>query len=67
MSNSDQEEVPFTNWFDSESDFPEISSVNSTLELGVIVNSPLLTPYMFGPWKSRIALRWVQPPIMVHR
>jgi len=40
MSNCDQEEVPLTNWFDSESDFPEISSVNSTLELGVIVSSP---------------------------
>jgi len=40
MSNSDQEDVPLANWFDSESDFPEISSVNSTLELGVIVSSP---------------------------
>jgi len=39
MSNSDLEEVPFTNWFDSESDLPEILSVNSTLELGVNVSS----------------------------
>jgi len=39
MSNSDLEEMPLTNWFDSESDFPEISSVNSTLELGVNVSS----------------------------
>jgi len=40
MSNSDLEEVPFTNWFDSESDFPEISSVNFTLKLGVKVSPP---------------------------
>jgi len=39
MSNRDLEEVPLTNWFDSESDLPEISSVNSTLELGVNVSS----------------------------
>jgi len=31
MSDNDQEEVPLTNWFDSESDFSEISSVNTTL------------------------------------
>jgi len=40
MSKSDLEEVPLTNWFDSESDCPEISLVNSTLELGVNVSSP---------------------------
>jgi len=40
MSDSDLEEVSLTNWFDSESNFPEISSVNSTRELGVIVSSP---------------------------
>jgi len=39
MSYSDQEEVPLTNWFDLESEFPEISSVNSTLELCIIVSS----------------------------
>jgi len=41
----DLEEVPLTNWFDSESDFPEISSVNSTLELGVNVSSPSANPH----------------------
>jgi len=40
MSDADLEEVPLTNWFDSESDFPEISSVNSTPHLGVNVISP---------------------------
>jgi len=40
MSNSDLEEVPLTNWLDSESDFPETSSMNSTLELGITVSSP---------------------------
>jgi len=40
MSNSDLEEVFLTNWFDSESDFPEISSVNSRLKLCVIVSPP---------------------------
>jgi len=40
MSDDDLEEVPLTNWFYSESNFPEISSVNSTLELGVNVSSP---------------------------
>jgi len=39
MSNSDLEEVPLTNSLDSESDFPEISLGNSTLELGVIASS----------------------------
>jgi len=65
MSNNDLEEVPHTGWFDSESDLPGISSVDSTLELGVIVSSPQLTPYMFGPLESRIAVQWVQPPIRV--
>jgi len=40
LSDNDQEEVPLTNWFDSESDFPEISSVNTTPRPGVNV-SPL--------------------------
>jgi len=40
MSDRDQEEVPLTNWFDSESNLPEISSVNSTPELGLNVRSP---------------------------
>jgi len=59
MSNSDLEEVSLTNWFDSESDFPEISSVNSTLELGVNVSSPSansIHDQAFGP---RIAVRRV--------
>jgi len=40
MSNTDLYEVPLTNWFDSESDFPEISSVNSIQNPGVNVISP---------------------------
>jgi len=39
MSDNDLEEMPLTNWFDSKSDFLEIS-VNSTLELGVNVSTP---------------------------
>jgi len=35
MSDTDLKEVPLTNWFDSESDLPEISSVNSTPNPGV--------------------------------
>jgi len=40
MSDIDLDEVPLTNWFDSESDFPEISSVNFTLNPGVNVIFP---------------------------
>jgi len=61
MSDSDLEELPHTGWFDSESDLPGISSVDSTLELGVIVSSPLPTKYMLGPWISRIAMQWASP------
>jgi len=44
MSNSDLEDVPHTGWFDSESDFPEISSLDSTLELRVNVSYPSANP-----------------------
>jgi len=40
MSNSDTDELPNTGWFDSESDLPEISSVDPTIELGVNMSSP---------------------------
>jgi len=40
MSDSDLEEPLNTGWFDSESESPGISSVDSTLALGVIVSSP---------------------------
>jgi len=40
MSDNDQEDAPLTNWFDSESDFPEMSSVNTTPHLGVNVSPP---------------------------
>jgi len=43
MSDSELEEVPLANWFDSESNLPEIS-VNSTPELGVNVSSPSANP-----------------------
>jgi len=41
MSDSELEDLPVINWFDSESDFPEMSSVNTTPHLGVNVG---LTP-----------------------
>jgi len=66
MSDSDLEEVPLTNWFDSESNFPEIrsqSSVNSTIELGINVSSPSAIPLMFRPLGPRIAIQQVQAPI----
>jgi len=44
MSDSDLEEVPLTNWFDSKSNLPKISSVSSTPELGVIVSSQFANP-----------------------
>jgi len=42
MSDSDLvlEEPPNNGWFDSESDLPGISWVDSTIEQGVIVSSP---------------------------
>jgi len=40
MSNSDTEELPNTGWFDSESNLPGISSVDSTLMLGVNTSCP---------------------------
>jgi len=40
MSDMDTEGLSNTGWFDSESDLPGISSVDSTLELGVNVSSP---------------------------
>jgi len=40
MSNSDTEEQPNTGWFDSESELPEISSVDPTIELKVNMSCP---------------------------
>jgi len=40
MSDKDQDELPHTGWFDSESDLPGISSVDSTVDLGVNMSSP---------------------------
>jgi len=37
MSDSELEDVLVLNWFDSESDLPKISLINSTLHLGVNV------------------------------
>jgi len=39
MSDRDLKELPNTGWFDSESDLPGISSVDSTLEPRIIVSS----------------------------
>jgi len=40
MSDIDQNELPYIGWFNSESDLPRISSVDSTIKLGVNVSSP---------------------------
>jgi len=40
MSDTDSEEIPHTSWLDSESDFPERSSVNSAINPWVNVISP---------------------------
>jgi len=37
MSDSELEDVPVVNWFDSESDFPEMSPVNITPHQGINV------------------------------
>jgi len=63
MSDSDLEEVLLTNWFDSESEFREISSVNSTTHLGVNVSSPLPTHTMIRPLGPRITIQQVKHPI----
>jgi len=39
MSNKDIKGAFFNEWFDSEADFPDISSVNTTLYIGVNVSS----------------------------
>jgi len=40
MSDSDREEPPNNGWFNSESNLSEMSSVDSTLAMGVNVSSP---------------------------
>jgi len=40
MSDHDLKEVPFNNWYDSKSEFPEMLSVNTTPNHGVNVTSP---------------------------
>jgi len=40
MSDDDLEGAPFNEWFDSEADFPDISSVNTAPYMGVNVSSP---------------------------
>jgi len=39
MSDDDKEGAPFNEWFDSETTFPDISSVNTTPHMGVNVSS----------------------------
>jgi len=39
MSDDDLNRAPFNEWFDSEADFPDISSVNTTPYMGVNVSS----------------------------
>jgi len=46
MSDSELEDVPVVNWFDSQSDFPEMSSVNTTPHLSVNVGqTPVNMPH----------------------
>jgi len=44
ISDSELEETPIINWFDSESDFPEMSSVSLSLNLCVNVGQFTITP-----------------------
>jgi len=39
MTDNDLEGAPFNEWFDSEADLPDISSVNTTPYMGVNVSS----------------------------
>jgi len=47
MSDTELEEVPLINWFDSESDFPKISSVNTTPYNYSTPGVMLITDYLF--------------------
>jgi len=40
MSDDDLEGASFNEWFDSQADLPDISSVNTTPYMGVNVSSP---------------------------
>jgi len=53
MSEIDPDELPYSGWFDSKSKLPGISSVDSTIELGVNVsplpaNQPHVRAMYFG-------------------
>jgi len=60
MSDDDLEGAPFNVWFDSEVDFPNISSVSTIPYMGVNVSSPLPTHPKMGPRKTRIAVQWIR-------
>jgi len=54
MSDSDTEIPHHTGWFGSESDLPGISSLDSTIELGVNVCSPSADQTIHEPWNAGI-------------
>jgi len=62
MSDTDQNEPQCPGWFDSESDLPRNSSVDSTIELWQRVSSLPSKPKL-KPWISEIATSQAQPPI----
>jgi len=49
MSDSELEDAPVVNWFDSESDFHEISSISVSSNLGVNVDQFSVNPKIAWP------------------
>jgi len=62
MSDSDLEEPPNNGWFNSESDLPGISSVDSNLAMGAIVSPPSANRHIWA-LDFGIAVQQAQPPI----
>jgi len=59
-------DVPVVNWFDSNSDLPGMSSVNTTPYLGVNVGQiPVNRPQSWAQG-DRLAMQQIQPPIYRH-
>jgi len=66
MSEDDLEGAPFNEWFESEADFPDFSSVHPTPHMGVNL-SPFSanTQHDWAQENEDIykAVQWIQPPI----
>jgi len=63
MSDDDFDGAPFNEWFDSEADFPVISSVNTTPCLGVNERPHSANTSQAWAQETRIAVQWIQPPV----